>query len=80
MQLIFAQWHLLSLHCRILLNYDNANDILKYVCIVYKPKIYKLFCLSVMIGSEPLKFVNETKYLDFTFCNLNKDGKDMIKQ
>ena len=51
--------------------YGAANDILfnplKSVCIVYKPKYYKLFCPSVNIGSEPLRFVNETKYLGFTF-------------
>ena len=47
-------------------NYGAAKDILlnplKSVCIVYKPKYYKLFCPSVYIGSEPLRFVNETKY------------------
>ena len=52
-------------------NYGAANDILfnplKYVCIVYKPKNYKLCCPSVNIGSEPLRFVNETKYLGFTY-------------
>ena len=40
-------------------NYGAANDILfnrfKSVCIVYKPKYYKLFCVSVNIGSEPLR-------------------------
>ena len=43
-------------------NYGAANDILfnplKSVCIVYKLKYYKLFCDSVNIGSEPLRFVN----------------------
>ena len=52
-------------------NYGAANDILfnplKSVCIVYEPKYYQLFCPSVNIGSEPLRFVNETKYLGFTF-------------
>ena len=49
-------------------NYGAANDSifnhLKTLCIVYKPK----FCPSVNIGSEPLRFVNKTKYLCFTFC------------
>ena len=62
-------------------NYVVANDILfnplKSVCIVYKPKYYKLFCPSVNIRSEPLRFVNKTKYLCFTFGNLNKDDKYM---
>ena len=65
-------------------NYETANDILfnplKYVCIVYKPKCYKLSCPSVNIGSEPLRFANEAKYLGFTFCNLNKDDKDILRQ
>ena len=65
-------------------NYGAANDILfnplKSVCIVHKPKYYKLFCPSVNIGSEPLEFVNETTYLGFTFCNLNKDDKDILGQ
>ena len=65
-------------------NYGAANDILlnplKSVCIVYKPKKYKLFCPSVNIGSEPLRFVTETKYLGFTFCSLNKDDKDILRQ
>ena len=42
-------------------NYGPENYILfnhlKSVCIVYKPKYYKLFCPSVNIGSEPLRFV-----------------------
>ena len=65
-------------------NYGAANDILinplKSVCIVYKPKYCKLFCPSENIGSEPLRFVNETKYLGLTFCSLNKDDKDILRQ
>ena len=65
-------------------NYGAANYILfnplKSVCIAYKLKYYKLFCPSVNIGSEPLIFVKETKYLGFTFCSLNKDDKDILRQ
>ena len=65
-------------------NYGTANDILfnplKSVCIVFKPKGFKLLCPSVLIGSEPLRHVNETKYLGCSFCNLNKDEKYMIRQ
>ena len=57
-------------------NYETANTIVH----VYKPKYYKLFCPSVNIGSEPLRFGNETKYLGFTFCNMNKDDKDILRQ
>ena len=52
-------------------HYGAANDILfnplKSVCIVYKWKYYQLF-------------VNETKYLGFTYCSLNKDDKDILRQ
>ena len=89
MQMLFTSWHLLALHCRICSisathYYGAANDILfnpfKSVCSVYKPKYYKLFSPSVNIGSEPLRVVNETKYLGFTFCNLNKDYKFILRQ
>ena len=46
-------------------NYGAASDILfnplKSVCILYKPKYYKLFWPSVNINSEPLRCGNETK-------------------
>ena len=65
-------------------HHGAVNDILfnplKSVCIVYKPKYYKLFCPSVNIGSEPLRFVNETKYLGFTFRSMNKDDKDILRK
>ena len=55
-------------------NYGTTNAILfsplKFVCIVYKPKCHKVFCLSLNIGSEPFKFVNNTKYMGFTFYTL----------
>ena len=35
---------------------------------------------SVNMGSETLRFVNETNYFRFTFCNLNKDDKDILRQ
>ena len=74
MQNLLDVWH----------NYGTAKyivcDPLKYVCIVFKPKYYKLFCASVNIGSKPLRFVYETHYLSFTFCNLSKDDKDILRQ
>ena len=64
--------------------YGAANDILfnplKYVCIVYKLIYIYITCPSVYIGSEPLRFVNETKYSGFTFCSLNKVDKDILRQ
>ena len=88
MLMIFAWWHLLALQCRIWLMFATIMDLqmiflinpLKSVCIVYKPKYGTLFCPSVNIGSEPLRFVNETNYLGFTFCSLNKVDRDILRQ
>ena len=33
-----------------------------------------------MIGTEVLKYVDNTKYLGITFCETLKDDKDMIRQ
>ena len=33
-----------------------------------------------MIGTEVLKYVDNTKYLEITFCETLKDDKDMIRQ
>ena len=44
------------------------------------PSFIIYHCPSVNISSEPLRFVNETKYLGFTFCSLNKDDKDILRQ
>ena len=33
-----------------------------------------------MIGTEVLKYVDNTKYLGITFCETVKDDKDMIPQ
>ena len=33
-----------------------------------------------MIGTEVLKYVDNTKYLRITFCETVKDDKDMIPQ
>ena len=35
--------------------------------------------MYVGTGSVPLRFVNEPNYLGFSFCNLNKDDKDIIR-
>ena len=65
-------------------NYGTVNYILfsplKSVCNVYGPKCSKLFCPLVKICSEPMRFVNETKYLGFMLCNLKKDDKDKLRQ
>ena len=33
-----------------------------------------------MVGTEVLKYVENTKYLAITFCETKKDDKDMIPQ
>ena len=40
----------------------------KSVCMLFKPKGYKLCRPNIMIGTEVLKYVDNTKYLGFTFC------------
>ena len=65
-------------------NYDLDNDVLlnplKSVCMVFKPKGYKLYRPNIMIGTEVLKYVDNAKYLGITFCETMKDDKDMIPQ
>ena len=64
--------------------YGKENDILfnplKSNCIVFKPRRYHLYCPVVTIGSETLKFVHDTKYLGFIFCESKKDDEDMLRQ
>ena len=36
--------------------------------------------IYIMIGTEVLKYVDNTKYLGITFCETLKDDKDMIRQ
>ena len=65
-------------------NYCLDNDVLfnplKWVCILFKPKRYYLYRPNIMIGTEDLKYVDNTKYLGITFCETMKDDKDMIRQ
>ena len=62
--------------------YGIDNDILfnpiKSVCTVFKPKAYKLYLLTVFIGSDALKFTKESKYLGFTFSDSKSDDCDML--
>ena len=65
-------------------NYDLDNDVLFHpfnsVCMLLKLKGYKLCRLNIMIGTDVLKYVDNTKYLGITFCETMKDDKDMIRQ
>ena len=66
--------------------YDYSCDIdilfnpIKPVCTSFKPKAYKLYLPSVFIGSDVLKFVAESKYLGFSFCDSRQDDNDILRQ
>ena len=65
--------------------YDHGsdNDILfnpiKSVYTILKPKSYKLYLPPVFIGSDALKYVAESKYLGFSFCD-SKQNDDILRQ
>ena len=65
-------------------NYGLDNDVLfnplKSVCMLFKPKRYKLYRPNIMIGTEVLKYVDNTKYLGITLCETLIDDEDMIRQ
>ena len=64
--------------------YGTDNDILfnpiKSVCTIFKPKAYKRFTPTVIIGDDALKFTKEAKYLGFTFNGSKCDDSDMLRQ
>ena len=65
-------------------DYGSDNDILfnpiKSVYTIFKPKAYKLYLPPVFIGSDALKYVAESKYLDFSFCDSKQDDNDILRQ
>ena len=50
-------------------NHDILFNLIKAICTVFKPKVYKLYLPSVSIGQEALKYVYESKYLGFSFSD-----------
>ena len=56
--------------------YGITNDLiynpLKSVCMVFKPRRFKLYCPTVAIGDECLKYVDSFKYLGFVFSENKK--------
>ena len=40
---------------------------IKSVCTIFKPNSCKLYLPTVFIGSDALKYVSHTKYLDFSY-------------
>ena len=53
---------------------------IKSVCTVFKPKVYKRFTPTVLIGDDTFKFTKEAKYLGFTFNDSKCDDSDMLRQ
>ena len=47
---------------------------------LFKPKGYKLYRPNIIIDTEVLKYVDNTKYFGITICETMKDDKDMIRQ
>ena len=65
-------------------DYGSYNDILfnpiKSVYTIFKPKAYNLYLSPVFIGSDALKYVAESKYLGFSFCDSKQDDNDILRQ
>ena len=59
---------------------DLIYNPLKSVCMVFKPRRFKLYCPTVAIGDECLKYVDTFKYLGFVFSENKKDDADMLRQ
>ena len=52
----------------------------KSVCIVFKPKRFKLHCPTMTLNSVPMEYITDVKYLGFMFTSDSKDDVDMQKQ
>ena len=50
----------------------------KSVWRVFKPRRFKLYCPTVGIGDECLKYVDTSKYLEFIFSETKKDDSDIL--
>ena len=51
----------------------------KSFCMLFKPRLYKLSCLSLYMSIEKLEYTNITKYLGFAFGSDKKDDNDMLR-
>ena len=60
--------------------YDILFNPIKSVCTIFKPKTYNLYLPPVFIGSDALKYVVESKYLGFSFCDSKQDDNDILRQ
>ena len=50
------------------------------VCVVFKPKKFKLYCLTMVLNAAPLPYIDSAKYLGFMFTPISKDDVDMQRQ
>ena len=65
-------------------NYSVQNSLTfnptKSVCVVFKPKKFKLYCPPMILNAAPLPYVDSVKYLGYMFTSDPKDDVDMQKQ
>ena len=65
-------------------DFSLRNDIMfnpvKSVCVTFKPKNRKLSCPSVILDSNILEYISQTKYLGFMFNTNAQDDEDMLRQ
>ena len=52
----------------------------KSVCVVFKPKKFKLYCPPMALNAALLPYVDSVKYLGFMFTPDSKDDVDMPRQ
>ena len=65
-------------------NYSVQNTLTcnttKSVCVVFKPKKFKLYCLSIVLNATPLPYVDSIRYLGCMFTPDSKDDVYMQRQ
>ena len=59
---------------------DIKFNLIKSVCVVFKPKNNKLYCPNVRLDRAILEYSSCTKYLGFTFNMNNQEDDDMLRQ
>ena len=65
-------------------DYDIEHNILfnpiKSVRTIFRPNSNKILLPTVFIGSDALKYVSDTIYLGFSYCDSKSDDNDMLRQ
>ena len=59
---------------------DIKFNLIKYVCIVYKPKNNKLYYHNVRLDCNILEYISCSKCLGFTFNMNGQNDDDMLRQ